>query len=197
MCIQLVYVDIREVDVFVAIGDTGTDIVDIESRYGVGNGAICNRTSDSILRDMTDLDTKICNHIQMSCIEIASMGFVGVLTGLVVVGLEMQTFDIHMLSVAPVGIFGFLQYIVLAIIGHLDITHPGMHEFNDEGTGLFLLLFLLVFLLCGIEEELIVGRTVLRLTQQHLHSIDLELLKYHLSFQQRHQTEVAPYLLYK
>ena len=125
------------------------------------------------------------------------MGFVGVLTGLVVVGLEMQTFDIHMLSVAPVGIFGFLQYIVLTIIGHLDITHPGMHEFNDEGTGLFLLLFLLVFLFSGIKEELIVGRTVLRLTQQHLHSIDLEFLKYYLPFQKRHQTEVTPYLLYK
>ena len=165
-------------DILVAVDDTGSRLLDIESRYSVGNSAICDCTSDSILGDMTDLNTKICYHVKMSCIEIASMGFVGVLTGLVVVGLEMQAFDIHMLSVAPVGIFGFLKDIVLPIIVHLDITHPGMPEFKTEdGLGLFLLLS--SFFLVAIKEELVVGRTVLRLTQQHVHSIDLELLKFH------------------
>lgn len=94
-------------DSLIVVHYSGSHVIEIESRYTVGNSTISDCTSDSILGDMTDLDTKICYHVKMSCIEIASMGFVGVLTGLVVVGLEMQTFDIHMLSVAPVGIFGF------------------------------------------------------------------------------------------
>ena len=192
--------DVGEVDMLAADQDLARHVVDIEAGDGVAETALGKGEADSVLIGTEDVDADIGHHIHVACIEGATMGLVGVLTQLMVVGLEMQALDVDVPLVAPEAIDGLFQEIVLAVVSDVNLLGDGMLKIDLEGRAALLLFLLLIFLLVlfrSIEEELVVGRAVIGFIQQGVDAFYPQFLHLDTSLQQREESEVTPDLLHE